>query len=169
MKNISKMKVLTTATVVLWLLFTTWILNLIGLKTAWPIYTVINLAYLTSFDKKNIMKIFLSCTLGLILAAGYTYSVAKFSYVLGSEVSIYGLLFISLMLSFVIDSISRMVINTYTLIAFTYSLVDAKALISGWPQILLTIFVGGGIGLIGVFIAYQLENKLLKIKKIKVH
>lgn len=160
MKKITGIKILTSFLIVTWILLTIWVLHLMGLTTAWPAFTVLNLLSLTGFDKKNIIKIFESSTVGIILGVIFVYSISMTTPLLGSTLSVYVCLFIILMILLTVDVIFPMFLNTHTFIVFTYAMVNVTQFAAEWSKLLFTVYVGGGIALAGVMAIIKFITKM---------
>ena len=167
MKKITGIKILTSFLIVIWILLTIWVLHLMGLTTAWPAFTVLNLLSLTGFDKQNIIKIFVSSTVGIILGVIFVYSISMTTPLFGATLSVYICLFIILMILLTVDVVFPMFLNTHTFIVFTYAMVNVTQFAVEWSKLLLTVYIGGGIALAGVmaiikFIAKMTEKNTEK-------
>lgn len=151
MGSITKTKVLTSTAIVLWILFTIWVLSLMGFSALWPAFTVLNLLTLSgAFDKQNIIKIFASSVAGILLALVLVYLMMFLTGVVGESLSLYISLFVVLMVLLTVDVVFPMFINTNTFIVLTYALVNVPQFMEEWHKFLASVFIGGGIALVGV-------------------
>ncbi|NLD92097.1 MAG: hypothetical protein GX639_05440 [Fibrobacter sp.] len=160
MEKITRMKVLTSTAIVLWILFTIWVLSLMGFETLWPAFTVLNLLTLAGgFDKQSIIKIFASSTAGILLALVLVYIMVFITPLVGESLALYIALFLVLMVLLTVDVVFPMFINTNTFIVLTYALVNVPEFMVDWPKYLATVFIGGVIALIGVMGIIKLVTK----------
>ena len=150
MEKITRTKLLASFLIVVWIIFTIWLLSLMGLHTAWPAFTVLNLLSLTGFDKQNIIKIFASSTSGIIFGVIFMYSISLATPIFGVTIAVYSSLFIILMLLLTVDVLFPIFINTHAFIVFTYAMVNITQFAGEWPKLLVTVYFGGGIALAGV-------------------
>lgn len=160
MEKITHIKLLTSFLIVLWILFTIWLLNLMGLATAWPAFTVLNLLSLTGFDKQNIIKVFVSSTSGIIFGVIFMSSISIATPILGGTLAVYVSLFIILMVLLSVDVLFPMFINTHAFIVFTYAMVNITQFAGEWTKLLITVYVGGGIALAGVLAIIKFITKM---------
>jgi hypothetical protein len=159
MEKITRTKLVTSLIIVLWILFTIWLLNLFGFTTAWPAFTVLNLLSLTGFDKQNIIKVFASSTSGIIFGVIFIHGISLLTPILGETLSVYLSLFVILIILLSVDVLFPMFINTQAFIVFTYAMVNAAQFAGEWVKLLITVYVGGGIALAGVLLIIKVITK----------
>lgn len=158
-EKLKDVKILPSFLIVIWILFTLWLLSLIGLTTAWPAFRVLNLNTIIGINKSNIIKVFASSTSGILIAVIFLYLVGITTPLIGHLPAIYSWLFVILMVLLTLEPVFPVFINTHAFIVLTYALVDITTFVQDWPKTLVTVYLGGGFALAGVIGILKLVGK----------
>lgn len=158
----------TSVLIVLVTLSTLYLMNLLGMHIAWPAFTVLNLIFIIGATKKNIITVFASSVSGILFGVIFLHMMEWLTPVFGANLTIYVVLFTILTVLIGLQEVLPIICNTYAFVVLTYALVDATGFAQAWPMLLLTVFFGGGIALVGCLGVLKFMGKYLENNDVKI-
>ncbi len=164
MTVIKKSTLIRALIVSIWLVVTLFILGLFGIHSGWPAFLVM-LFFIEGGGKLEKLKsIFAGGAIGLITAYLLTRGVIILGPIIGSNSSLFLLVFVAIFLLVALGDISHNLFNSYTFCYFTVALITKQQNTTTW---LITMLIGGAFVVGGILGLTKLTKNLSKDKSEK--